>query len=57
MITTNRAVEQPAPAFSNSDKKSTQCSKIRELRQALVKTGHLTLEQQAESLGLVIRPR
>ena len=32
--------------------KAMQCSKIRELRQALVKAGHLTLDQQAESLGL-----
>ena len=32
--------------------KATQCSKIRELRQALVKAGDLTLDQQTESLGL-----
>ena len=32
--------------------KATQCSKIRELRQALVKAGVLTLDQQTESLGL-----
>ena len=32
--------------------KATQCSKIRELRQALVDAGHLTLDQQAKSLGV-----
>jgi transcriptional regulator with XRE-family HTH domain len=39
-------------AKSAGHMKTTQCSKIRELRQALVKAGHLTLDQQAESLGL-----
>ena len=52
MNSINRAVERPTPAFSNSDQKATQCSKIRELRQALVEAGYLTLDQQAESLGL-----
>ena len=52
MNSTNRAVERPTPAFSNSDKKATQCSKIRELRQALVEAGYLKVRQQAESLGL-----
>ena len=32
--------------------KATQCSKIRELRQALVDAGVLTLDQQAKSLGV-----
>ena len=52
MNTTNRAVERPTPALTNSDMKAMQCSKIRELRQALVKAGYLTLCQQVESLGL-----
>ena len=39
-------------AKSAGHMKTTQCSKIRELRQALVKAGHLTLDQQTESLGL-----
>jgi len=52
MNSTNRAVERTTPAFSNSDKKATQCSKIRELRQALVEAGYLKVRQQAESLGL-----
>ena len=52
MTRTNRAVEWPTPALTNSNIKATQCSKIRELRQALVKAGHLTLDQQTESLGL-----
>ena len=47
-----RAVERPTPALNKSNIKATQCSKIRELRQALMKAGHLTLDQQAESLGL-----
>ena len=47
-----RAVERPTPALNKSNIKATQCSKIRELRQTLVKAGHLTLDQQAESLGL-----
>ena len=52
MNPTKRAVERPTPALNNSNIKATQCSKIRELRQALVKAGHLTLDQQTESLGL-----
>ena len=52
MNPTNRAVERPTPALTNSNIKATQCSKIRELRQALVEAGHLTLDQQTESLGL-----
>ena len=52
MNLTKRAVERLTPALNNSNIKATQCSKIRELRQALVKTGVLTLDQQTESLGL-----
>ena len=48
----NRAVERRPPAFTSSDMKAMQCSKIRELRQALVKAGYLTLSQQAEILRL-----
>ena len=49
---THRAVERRTPALTYSDMKAIQCSKIRELRQALVKAGYLTLDQQTESLGL-----
>ena len=52
MNPTNRAVERRTPALNNSNIKATQCSKIRELRQALVEVGYLTLDQQRESLGL-----
>ena len=52
MNPTSRAVERPTPALTNSNIKAKQCSKIRELRQALVKAGCLTLDQQTESLGL-----
>ena len=47
-----RAVDRRPPALTNSDMKTIQCSKIRELRQALVEAGYLTLRRQAESLGL-----
>ena len=53
MNPTKRAVERLTPALNNSNIKATQCSKIRELRQALVKAGYLTLDQQTERLGLV----
>ena len=47
----NVALErQTSPPISHM--KAMQCSKIRELRQALVKAGVLTLDQQTESLGL-----
>ena len=52
MNPTKRAVERLTPALNNSNIKATQCSKIRELRQALVDAGYLTLDQQTESLGL-----
>ena len=39
-------------AKSAGHMKAKQCAKIRELRQALVKAGYLTLRRQAESLGL-----
>ena len=52
MNTVNRAVERRPSAFTSSDMKAMQCSKIRELRQALVKAGYLTLGQQAEILRL-----
>ena len=48
----NRAVERRTPALTNSDMKTMQCSKIRELRQALVEAGYLTLCQQAGGLGV-----
>ena len=52
MNTINRAVERRTPAITHSDMKAKQCAKIRELRQALVEAGFLTLRRQAESLGL-----
>jgi DNA-binding transcriptional regulator YiaG len=41
---------QTSPTISHM--KAMQCSKIRELRQALVRAGVLTLDQQAKSLGV-----
>ena len=52
MNPTNRAVERPTPVLTNSNVKAAQCSKIRGLLPALVTAGHLTLDQQTESLGL-----
>jgi hypothetical protein len=47
----NVALErQTSPSISHM--KAMQCSQIRELRKALVRAGHLTLDQQTESLGL-----
>ena len=48
----NRAVERRTLALTHCDMKAKQCVKIRELRQALLEAGYLTLRRQAESLGL-----
>ena len=46
------AVERRTPASISSNMKAMQSDKIRELRQALLDAGFLTLDQQASSLGL-----
>ena len=47
-----RVILERQTSRSISQMKATQCSKIRELRQALVDAGVLTLDQQAKSLGV-----
>ena len=45
-------VEHRTPVTISSKMKAMQSDKLRELREALVNAGFLTLHQQAESLGL-----
>ena len=46
-------VERRTPTSTIAQMKAKQSNKIRELRQAILDAGYLTVEQQAKSLGLV----